>query len=39
MKIWKANELPLNWFKRKAADEKDSEAIENNVKEIIGAIQ
>jgi histidinol dehydrogenase len=39
MRIWKARELPLNWFKRKATDEKDSVAVENNVKEIIGAVQ
>jgi histidinol dehydrogenase len=39
MRIWKARELPPNWFKRKATDEKDSVAVENNVKEIIGAVQ
>jgi histidinol dehydrogenase len=39
IKVWKAKELPLNWFKRKATDEKDSSAIEDNVKEIIGAVQ
>jgi histidinol dehydrogenase len=39
MRIWKARELPLNWFKRKASEEKDSVAVENNVKEIICAVQ
>ena len=39
VRIWKARELPPNWFKRKATDEKDSVAVENNVKEIIGAVQ
>jgi histidinol dehydrogenase len=39
MKVWKANELPPQWFKRKATDDKDSVAVENNIKEIIGAVQ
>ncbi|MCW4010956.1 MAG: histidinol dehydrogenase [Candidatus Bathyarchaeota archaeon] len=39
IKVWKARELPLNWFKRKAIDDTDSEAVENSVKEIIGEVQ
>jgi histidinol dehydrogenase len=39
MRVWKANELPPKWFKRKAIDDKDSEAVENDVKEIIAAVQ
>ncbi len=39
IRVWKAQELPPNWFKRKAADEKDRAAVESSVKEIIGAVQ
>ena len=39
IKVWKAKELPPNWFKRKATGEKDSAAVETDVKAIIGAVQ
>jgi histidinol dehydrogenase len=39
IKVWKASELPRNWFKRKETSDKDSVAVENSVKEIIGAVQ
>ncbi len=39
IRVWKARDLSPNWFKRKATDEKDSIAVENSVKEIIGAVQ
>ncbi len=39
MKVWKARELPINWFKRKATCDKDSETVENDVKEIIRVVQ
>jgi histidinol dehydrogenase len=39
MKVWKAKELSSTWFKRNVTDEKNSEAFEKNVKEIIGAVQ
>jgi len=39
IKVWKAQELPSNWFRRKANDEKDSVAVESSVKEIIGAVR
>ena len=39
IRVWKAQELPSNWFRRKATDEKDSAAVESSVKEIIGAVQ
>ena len=39
MRVWKAKELPPNWFKRKATDEKDHEAVEESVKEIIGVVK
>jgi histidinol dehydrogenase len=39
IRVWKAQELPPNWFKRKATDEEDSVAVESSVKEIIGAVQ
>jgi histidinol dehydrogenase len=39
MKVWKARELPPNWFKRKEANEKDNLAVEKSVKEIIEAVQ
>lgn len=37
--VWKAQELPPDWFKRKAIGERDSEAVETNVKTIIAAVQ
>ncbi len=37
--VWKARELPPDWFKRKAIDEKGSEAVETNVKTIIAAVR
>jgi histidinol dehydrogenase len=39
IRIWKARELSPSWFKRKAVDETDSAEVENNVKEIIGAVR
>jgi len=40
VKVWKSTDLPAGWFKRgKTASEKDSIAVESNVKEIIGAVQ
>jgi histidinol dehydrogenase len=39
MKVWKAKELSPTWFKRNVTDEKNSEAFENNIKEIIGAVK
>ncbi len=39
IRVWKAQELPPNWFKRKAIDEKDSVAVESSVREIIDAVQ
>jgi histidinol dehydrogenase len=40
VKVWKSADLPQDWFKRrKAIEEKDNVAIENNVKEIIREVQ
>jgi histidinol dehydrogenase len=39
IKVWKANELPRNWFKRKTNDEKGSLNVESDVKEIIEAVK
>jgi histidinol dehydrogenase len=40
VRVWKAKALPLNWFKRtRTADEKDSTALENSVKEIISTVR
>lgn len=37
--VWKAQELPTDWFKRKAVGEKDSEAIEATVKNVIDDVR
>ena len=39
IRVWKANELPPNWFKRRLPEDKDSAAAENDVKEIISTVQ
>jgi len=40
VKVWRSIELPTDWFKRgKGAEERDNVAVENSVKEIIGAVQ
>ncbi len=39
IKVWKAHELPPNWFNRRKADDKDNAEVENSVKEIIEAVK
>src|SRR5512137_2568270 len=39
IKVWKSTQLPPDWFKRANVDDKDSEAIESSVKEIIAAVR
>ncbi len=39
MRVWNAQELPPDWFKRKATDGKDSVAVENSVREIINSVR
>jgi histidinol dehydrogenase len=39
IRIWKGRDLPPNWSKRRATNEKDSEAIESDVKAIISTVQ
>ena len=40
VKIWKAQALPTDWFRRvRATDEKDSVAVENSVKAIVDAVR
>jgi histidinol dehydrogenase len=40
VKIWKAQELPINWFKRtRTLDEKAVESIENEIKAIINEVR
>jgi len=39
IKVYKSQELPPRWYKRKAAEDSDSEEVENNVKEMISAVR
>jgi histidinol dehydrogenase len=39
IKIWNSKELPADWFKRQRADQKDTQALENNVKDIINIVK
>jgi len=38
VRIWKANALPPDWFKRQAPDKQTAEQVENNVKAIISHV-
>jgi len=38
VKVWKATALPPDWFKRQTPDEKASEQLERNVKDIINKV-
>jgi histidinol dehydrogenase len=39
VRVWKADALPPDWFKRQKADEKAALEVENNVKEIIKQVR
>jgi len=39
IKVWKSTQLPPDWFKRANVDDKDCEAVERSVKEIIAAVR
>ncbi len=39
VKVWKAEALPPDWFKRQKADEKAAQEVENNVKAIIKQVK
>jgi histidinol dehydrogenase len=39
VRVWKADALPADWFKRQKADEKASQQLENDVKAIISQVK
>ena len=39
VRVWKAEALPPDWFKRQKADEKATEQVENDVKAIINQVK
>ena len=39
IKVWKTEQLPIDWFKRQKADPKEAQQLEDNVKTIVNQVK